>query len=169
MVREETLLTFSFSFSSDTQGGLAPDTEVWREEVDTGEDTIDEGEVEGEQYEELVENDELKSTVSARSFTGFSLCSILNSDQSKVFERPSRLRSQILLLRGLEEGAEALLPAGCLWTSALGDSVPRLGSGLVCEHGSNITWAFNVSSGRDLNEQQNTHKLISKLYQLSRV
>lgn len=98
---------------------MAPDTEeVCREEVERGEDANEEGDEEGEQYEEVVENDELRSTVSARSFTGFPDCSILNSDQSKVFERPSRLRSRTLLLRG----SEALLPAGLLWTSDLGAS-----------------------------------------------
>lgn len=80
-----------------------------------GEDATEEGEEEGEQYEDVVENDELRSTVSARSFTGFSLCSILNSDQSKVLERPSRLRSRTRLLRGSEEGPEVSLPAGWLW------------------------------------------------------
>lgn len=80
-----------------------------------------------------MENDELRSTVSACSFTGFSFRSILNSVQSKVFERPSRLRSRTLLLRGSEAGAEALLPDGCLCPSDLGISGLWLGSG------SNIT------------------------------
>lgn len=148
------LLTYSFSASSVIDGGLAPDIEeVWREEVETGEDANEEGEEEvGEQYEEVVENDELRSTVSARSFTGFSVCSVLNSDQSKVLERPSRLRSRTRLLRGSEGGTAALLPAGCLWTSDLGASGLGLGSVVVCGHGSNITFIF--SSGRDLNEQK---------------
>lgn len=119
-----------------------------------GEDANEEGEEEGEQYEEVVDNDELRSTVSARSFRGFSLCSTLNSDQSKVLERPSRLRSRTRLLRGSEGRAEVLLPAGCLWTSGLGVSGLGLGSGVVCEQGSNITLAFIVSSGRDLNKQK---------------
>ena len=145
-----TLLIFSFSVSSLKDG--APDTEeVWREEVETGEDANDEGEEEGEQYEE-VDNDELRSTVSARSFTGFPVCSILNSDQSKVLERPSRLRSQTRLLRG----SEVLLPAGCLLSSDLRALRLLFGSGVDCELDSNITWAFIFSSGRDLNEQ-NTH------------
>lgn len=148
------LITFSFSASTVIEGGRAPDTdEVWMEEVETGEDAIEEGEEEGEQYEDVVENDELRSTVSARSFAGFSVCSILNSDQSKVLERPSRLRSRTWLLRGSEGGAEALLQASCLWTSDLGVTGLGLGSGVACGHVSNITWAFVFSSGKDLNGQ----------------
>lgn len=56
--------------------------EVLREEEDTGEDAKEEAEEEGEQQEEVVESVELRSTVSARSFTGFSFFSILNSFQS---------------------------------------------------------------------------------------
>lgn len=65
-----------------------------------------------EKHEEAVEKDELRSTVSARAFAGFSLCSILNSDQSKVLERPSRLRSRTRLLRASEDGVEASVLAG---------------------------------------------------------
>lgn len=94
-----------------------------------------------------MDSDELRSTVSARSFTGFLACSILNSVQSRVLERPSRLRSRTRLLRGSEAAMEALLPAG-LGASGLG-----LGSWVVCRHGSSVTGLFTFSSGRDLNGQ----------------
>lgn len=107
-------LLISFSDFSVVEGRRAPDTEVvCKEEEETGEDADEEGEEEGEQKEEVVEHDELRSTVSARSFVGFSVFSILNSDQSNVFERPSRLRSRTLLLRGSEAETEPLL-TGCL-------------------------------------------------------
>lgn len=103
---------FSFSASSTILGRAADKEEVFREEVETGEEADEEGDEVGEKHEEAVEKDELRSTVSARAFAGFSLCSILNSDQSKVLERPSRLRSRTRLLRGSEDGAEVSVPAG---------------------------------------------------------
>lgn len=103
---------FSFSISSVLQGRCPDKEEVFKEEVETGEEADEEGDEVGEKQEEAVDNEELRSTVSARAFAGFSLCSILNSDQSKVLERPSRLRSRTRLLRGSEDGAEASAPAG---------------------------------------------------------
>lgn len=111
---------------------------------------MEEGEEEGEQQEDVVENDELRPIVSARSFTDFSVRSVLNSDQSKVLERPSRLRSRTRLFLSSEAlAAEALAPAGCLWTSDSGASGLGLGSEVTCGHGSNSTWAFVFSSARD--------------------
>lgn len=92
------------------------------EEEVAGEEASEEAEEEGEQ-EEVVENAELRSTVSARSFTGFSFLSILNSVQSKVLERPSRRRSRTPFLRGSDGGVAALLPGDCLESSDLGSEV----------------------------------------------
>ncbi|TNN21712.1 hypothetical protein EYF80_068176 [Liparis tanakae] len=109
------------SASTLTGGGGAPDTdEVCREELETGEDATEEGEEEGEQQEDVVENEELRSMVSARSFTDFSARSVLNSDQSKVLERPSRLRSRTRLFLSSEAlEAEALEALAALEAEAL--------------------------------------------------
>lgn len=130
-------------------GWVVKTEDVWREEEEAGKDAIEEGDDE-EQQEEFGENDELRSTVSARSFTGFSGFSVLNSVQSKVLERPSRLRSRTLLLRGSGGGEDALLQLVGLLISVLGASEVGLGSEIGCEHGSSVTWAFRFSSGRDL-------------------
>lgn len=100
------------------------------DEEETGEDASEEAEEEGEQKEEAVEQEELKSTVSARSFGGFSVWSTLNSDQSKVFERPSRRRSRTLLLRGSETGAAILRICSCLGPSDMDTSRGGIGSGV---------------------------------------